>query len=344
MSNLVNGQNMPDVIPDHSILTWNIKVPTNTLHEDLLEHDSDTSSVLKRYKKENITGEFLSNSEIRLKVEDTIRNIEHKLEIDKNVTSAYEDFVVFIHQELDKVAGQKMSYKSKNNKSKSRYKPYWCDDLQRQWDVVVCSEKAWLKCKLPGLKKCLKQTFITERKSFDKLLRRLKRSYQLSEQQKLLDKCKNIDSRDFWKVIGKIGISNDRQGLIPWECVADEGVIRDQLNVLEKWKTDYESLYNSKNDMLFDDNHLAFIQNELSVSNNNTVSQYGIDCSDLNAPIRRDEVISAVNRSKCGKATGIDSLPAEALKNSHCIDILFSLFKFCFENHVIPDLWKKKYN
>ena len=39
------------------------------------------------------------------------------------------------------------------------------------------------------------------------------------------------------------------------------------------------------------------------------------------------------------KAVSVDLLPNEELKNNTSIDVLTSLFNFCFVNHIIPDLW-----
>jgi len=96
-------------------------------------------------------------------------------------------------------------------------------------------------------------------------------------------------------------------------------------------------LYNVDNVGLFDDVHLRRISEEVA-SGEVTSAQF--DTNVLNAPISREEVVHAINRAKGGKAVGLDSIPAEALKNNACVDILLKIFTFCFENNVCPEVWR----
>ena len=49
----------------------------------------------------------------------------------------------------------------------------------------------------------------------------------------------------FWKTIGKIGVGQNRKRPIPMEGVLDDGSMsNDTQNVLNKWKTDFSSLFN----------------------------------------------------------------------------------------------------
>jgi hypothetical protein len=52
----------------------------------------------------------------------------------------------------------------------------------------------------------------------------------------------------------------------------------------------------------------------------------------LNSAITRTEVEDAGTRAKLRKVTGVDDIPAEALKNASCIDILHKIINFCFIN------------
>ncbi|CAC5408065.1 unnamed protein product [Mytilus coruscus] len=95
--------------------------------------------------------------------------------------------------------------------------------------------------------------------------------------------------------------------------------------VLDKWKTDYEKLFNSGDNGNFDNNHLGWVKG------NNRVFPTR-NCDTLNCPVTRQDVIDAVNRTKLNKAVGFDYIPAESLRNSVCIDLLFKLISFCFQN------------
>ena len=53
------------------------------------------------------------------------------------------------------------------------------------------------------------------------------------------------------------------------------------------------------------------------------------------------EVRDAVFRAKVGKASGVDGIPAEVLKNDSAILFLHVLFNICFDKGTIPSEWGK---
>ncbi len=59
----------------------------------------------------------------------------------------------------------------------------------------------------------------------------------------------------------------------------------------------------------------------------------------LNGQITLDELRKAINSTKCGKAIGVDNVPNEILKNVNLLNALHSLYQYCFENDVVPDMW-----
>lgn len=95
-------------------------------------------------------------------------------------------------------------------------------------------------------KKTLESESLLERKTFDKMFRSRKRSYQRQRQQWLLDKYNYTDSGEVWKAIwnSKIGIVNDMGGYIFWEVIENGAIVSDKKGVLEKWQSDYYEIYN----------------------------------------------------------------------------------------------------
>lgn len=68
------------------------------------------------------------------------------------------------------------------------YKPYWNEDLQREWDSKVDKERKWLNCKGgTNQKRRLRALYCEQRRHFERLNRRSKRQFQLLEQQKLAE-------------------------------------------------------------------------------------------------------------------------------------------------------------
>ncbi|CAH1781868.1 unnamed protein product, partial [Owenia fusiformis] len=140
------------------------------------------------------------------------------------------------------------------------------------WNKVSASESAWLKCKSTQ-KRNLKELYKIERRTFDRIHRRIKRQFQKQEQQHLLDIYNEPNSRNFWDKIGKIGIASDRKQEVPWEILKpDKTVSTDKQEVLNYWANSYNELYSEKEDNVnFDENHLKQVKEELSHIENDNV-------------------------------------------------------------------------
>ncbi|CAG2199313.1 unnamed protein product [Mytilus edulis] len=333
MSDLIvdTGLNFKKSIPDHGPIVWTVKVKKDIA--------CDTSNIGQapntdrpRYNLKRFPLNFLDNN---THIQDTIDKIEHELVTNKDINSAYTEFVTLIEKEMkDTVPVLKTpTGPSSNKRKKSLRKPYWTEELTSLWNKVCIKEKQWLKCKnCTNLRRKLKQEFCNIRNQFDKLNRNTKRNFQLKEQDNLIKLFQSNNTRDFWKYIGNIGIANERRQNIPFKVKTDEGFSSDVDVVLDKWKTDYEKLFNSGDNGNFDNNHLDWVK-----GNNHVFPTR--NCDTLNCPVTRQDVIDAVNRTKLNKAVGFDYIPAESLRNSICIDLLFKLISFCFQNGKVPDLW-----
>ena len=180
--------------------------------------------------------------EVRTRVSATIDKIESALRNQSDVNEVYTAFTSLIFDEISQHFPRRGNFNGNKN-AKSFYKPYWSEHLQRQWDIVCTNEKLWLKCNGPQ-KRNFRDSFNRERKIFDKMNRKAKRAFQLSEQNRLGDLCDNRDSRNFWKEIGKVGMQNERKLEIPMEVIDEQGNISsDAQSVLSRWKRDYSTLF-----------------------------------------------------------------------------------------------------
>ena len=85
-----------------------------------------------------------------------------------------------------------------------------------------------------------------------------KRKFQLDEQKRLSEKLLNTDNpKEFWRRIGEIGMANERKPQIPLEVIDDAGnLLTNKKDVIDKWKNDYQNLYNENISQSFDGNHL----------------------------------------------------------------------------------------
>ncbi|VDI73299.1 Hypothetical predicted protein [Mytilus galloprovincialis] len=201
----------------------------------------------------------------------------------------YDQFQSLIKSEMEnKLPVYETDYNRSNKRKKSMFKPYWNDILRDQWNKVCMSERKWLKHSGSNSeKRKLKDCYCTERKQFDRMNRKFKRRYQNNERQKLEDK---LYSR----------ICNERKSCIPSAVVNEDGTIEtDKVNVLDRWKEDFRQLFNS------DEN------NEETIPQSTESQNVNRDITELNEPITREEVITAVTRAKVRKAAAISEYSFE---------------------------------
>ena len=184
-------------------------------------------------------------------------------------------------------------------------------------------ESLWIKCKERQLKQVYKVNFIQKRKEFDRHVQRAKQIHWFKIQTDLLEDLAN-DLKEFWKTIGKVSISKCQNKLIPMEVVSEDGQIENDIDiVLERWKSDFSALYNRPRSQSLDNNiDLNQRQNYVETGINEYISIF--------------EVKKAVNEAKRNKASGLDGIPVDVLKNDSAISFLHILFNVCFEKGVIP--------
>ena len=103
-------------------------------------------------------------------------------------------------------------------------------------------------------------------------------------------------------------------------------------------ENDFENLFTNSTNPSFDDNHLDDTKRKLQ---ENSVPRSDTDISLLNEPISREEVEQSLYRAKLKRAAGFDGIPAEVLRNPVCIDLLYKIINFCFENGYVPSEWNK---
>ena len=206
-------------------------------------------------------------------------------------------------------------------------KPWWNDLLTSMWNEVCREEKNMIKSNGVARKHSM-QAFKHKRKIFDKEVQRSKRKY-VKEKQIEIEQLARSDQQEFWKKIGKGGIGQERQKLIPLEVILEDGSISKSPDVvMNKWKTSFSDLLNPI---------IHTGATEEGTLRDNSVLHLD---HDMNSVITRNEVIKAVNSMKSNKASDIDNIPAEFWKNSALSDIITVLFNKCFCYGIVPDTWK----
>ena len=113
-----------------------------------------------------------------------------------------------------------------NNKKRKRGKPWWTEELTHLWNIFCESEKKWRKGS-PGEKRNLKAYMKQHQSCFDRAVQRAKRSHWKAKQTELIGLFNKTNSKDFWKVIGHLGIGEERRKQIPLQMKCENGYIYD---------------------------------------------------------------------------------------------------------------------
>lgn len=146
--------------------------------------------------------------------------------------------------------------------------------------------------------------------------------------------------KEFWDKINTLGPRSDKS--IPCEIIDENGnVVRNENEVLEKWKRDFESLYNGTDNSEFDSEHYNQAKvHKLLIENNINDPLYMPNVT-LNGSITLTEISDLVMKAKSRSACGYDEIPYFALKCPVIIATLKELFQLMFDTGIIPSIWRK---
>ena len=181
-----------------------------------------------------------------------------------------------------------------------------------------------MKCRVASRKSTLKSFYISTRKEFDRLVQRAKRIHWFNIQTELLREAENNDV-EFWKSIGKVGIAQTGDNRIPKEVVLDGGRVDSNLEtVLQKWKTDFCSLYNRST------------TNRESVCNtSDPMANTRIENQILDSKISILEIRKAIFNAERNKSPGLDEIPPDIFCNDSAVSFLHILFNVCFRSSMM---------
>ncbi len=166
---------------------------------------------------------------------------ENRIHHQNNVDDNYNEFCSVIQNEMDKYL--LVSESSKKVRKKFKYhKPFWNEELTSLWKVMHDSEKAYKRSDSHNRKNPLYQKFIRDQKQFDKMLKKTERSYYRGQ---CLD-IENVETKnptEFWKKIKSLGPNKKKD--IPVKVYDDNNSVCGDIDVvLNKWKSDFQNLYN----------------------------------------------------------------------------------------------------
>jgi hypothetical protein len=336
------------IIPDHSVLTLklssgnninprdiniNLEESTNQTHESHNvgnnEYDQD-HIYFKRYGVKSIPPDFINNTAACNKLLEIIEDIEHTRELQQDIDDTYLKFCKFYHDEMSRWLKAKNVHPAAFKRFKRSTKPFWNDNLSELWNTVCKREKLYLLCR-EARRSQLKHEFCLAQKNFDREYRKAERNYKKGKIDEI-EFLSTSDPKKFWEGIKKLGPKKKND--IPMQVYDDDqSVITDLNKVLDKWKSDFDGLYNFQPEPgQFDD---EFYAKCMSDSNSNDGEYF----EELDIDITQEEVKKAISHARNNKSVGIDNLPYEIFKNITSENVLTLFFNKIYSYHLTPSIW-----
>ncbi len=203
-------------------------------------------------------------------------------------------------------------YHNTHRKARKRLKrcnpPFWNDELKELSSNLCTKENSFINARGHD-RNIIRQEFEIAQNLFDRVYRRLERKY---DKDKIIE-IENIstsDPKQFWKAIHKLGPKSKKN--IPVEVYNEDGNIETDMNkVLNKWSSEYETLYTflpesgTVDDQFFNEHK----QNLINIEQNGHILE------GLNHRISLEKVDKVISNSMNNKSVRMDNLPNEIFKN-----------------------------
>ena len=122
---------------------------------------------------------------------------------------------------------------------------------------------------------------------------------------------------------------------IPWELEINGIKVVNHEQVLEKWKTDFVTLYDIRG-ADFDD---EFMASKISACKENLSNSPAME--NLNRALTLQEVRKVCYKTKLNKASGINKLVNELFKHKNAVKLIHVFLHKFFETGMIPNIWRK---
>ena len=315
------------IVPDHSILVWNFHLNIDSISH-IENFVGETLTSTHEHWSRDYPDDFLRSGNAVGIIQEAIVALQKITNEQDGVDDIYNGFCRAVKEEMDRKLSKRIVKlrTGLSNKRRRIKKPWWHDGLTELWNTFCEAEHQWSHA--TGMcKQRLKTDMRLAQKTFDRHVQSAKRNYWKRAQDEILE-LSSSDSKEFWKMIGKIGVVSERKINIPWEVVNGDSASNDPKTVLEKWGSDFSKLLNPK----------PLPSDELSWADSVTTEA---SVPDLDKSISRTEVNKVLAAMKSGKAVGVDQLPIEALRSECVQKFMYKLFDLCFEKHIMPTVWRK---
>ena len=232
-------------------------------------------------------------------------------EIAKNLCSIFLDSA----QKVGLCKKSASNANKRNNKVERKY-PHqpWFNDMchSKRKEYMLCKNKVRTAVSLEDKQRYL-DSFRTKAKEYKKLIKSCKKSHERSFSDSLRN-VKSANPREYWNLLNK-----DKSKVKPSNKISLDSFMEHFKNLSQIDRVDEEN-----NDSTFD---------PLSV--NHSVNE------DINREFTFDEVLSVTKKLKNGKASGIDNILNEYLKNcpNSAMSLIVHIFNLVLKTGIVPTDW-----
>ena len=335
--NLQNLLGNRSKVPDHSFICTEFDTGVASVISDRETGTSDEQySTCPKFKLNRIPDDFMESELSRLAILDIIQKIESARETQSNIDFIYEELCTTIWSEMN----DKIPKYDTSRSTRRRYKcskPYWNDGLSYLWSEMRKKERLFLKCHDRNRRCALRQEFRNAQSVFETQLRQTGRAYRRTMADDI-ETMSTSNPNDFWKKVQNLGPRRDKT--IPMHFYDENGhIVTDENRVFEKWKLDFENLYNSSPSDEFDQPFYELSKTHKLLLENALLDPLYSSNADLNCNITLEEIAAVIMKAKKHSSCGIDQIPYDVLKYPPVIAVIQQLFQLIFDTSIIPSPW-----
>ena len=211
-------------MPDHNVIQWNMDISQyiNIHMCNDMDNGVDATSYT-RHVTSDVPDTILQDPFIMEQLHASILRIEHDNTTQQELNMMYDQFCEIIKSDMDDKLVKKTIIISDELHDKRRRikKDYWNAELDKLYKEFRKADREWSKSK-GDQRRRLKADKCAKQKLLDRAVQRAKRAHWRKMQDEILA-LQNDNSKEFWKYIGRIGVSKERRKKIPWEVVLPDG-------------------------------------------------------------------------------------------------------------------------
>ena len=288
-----------------------------------------------RYNLKNLNTNFLNNIEFDCKL-NYLKSMAENIMNQNELNYVYDSFVNMIVAEMQSII--KIHNISKNNiYTYKKQQSFWNETLDNMWKNMRKHEYNCKKNKNGPHKHLHWYYFKNSQFIFDKEFRKVQRKHK-REKMAIIETLNVKNPHEFWQYFKKLGPVKHKD--IPLEVIDTQGNLVTNLNlVFEKWKNDFQELYNFRTDVKFNDKFLEIATHYIKCKEEQMSDPLFEDDETLSCNIQTCEIKAAISKTKCGKAAGIDNIPYEIFKHGDVYLVLLKLVQICFDLSLVPNKW-----